>query len=107
MTHKTMADFFAGLPRQMPEAALPLTVYAAVIEWGVPYDDKAPTLIMARTRDEARQKARDAVAAMSEELDGEEPEWDAALSEPGWGDFKYALCDAQSGVFITEYEQEV
>lgn len=109
MTHKTMADWFAGLPRQMPEAALPLAVYAAVIEWPSYFADAESSLILARTEAERDEEIRQEILSTADALIN--TEWgqaiDAVTSED-WRDWLDALDETTIGQpFVSTYTREV
>lgn len=72
-THRTMADYYAGLPVQQPQ---PVTIYAAVIEWPSRMTDAEPSLILARSEAERDEKIAAEIRDMAK-----------AQSAPGWSSF--------------------
>lgn len=102
-THRTMADYFAGIPQNI---APPQTLYAAVIEWPGLLSP-APALILARSQGE-----RDAAIYLEIQNTADQlPEWRDAIAATGssnWRDWIEPLRNTvYGGPSVTEYERTV
>lgn len=71
-----------------------MKIYAAVIEWGAPYEDTDPDLILARSESERFTQIKTAVRAEYESRDGYDgDDWTSVLADLDAADSIATLTD--------------
>ena len=105
-THRTLADYYAGLPVQRPQL---VTIYAAIIEWPSRLADAEPSLILARSEAERDEEIGEEIRGTAGMQSADT--WTHAIDETGsedWRDWLASLDEhAHDQPYVTTYERVI